>query len=168
MVIRYNQQKGGCLYEATYSFYFGDFGHISVQVKPEKHKTTRKKLKEKKRKDNGILVYRNRIERKKKEKIMTFWCIEIESKEKKRKDNGILVYRNRIERKEKEKIMAFWCIEIESYRKTPLLKSPLFRSLSFISDMLTEYGFFGLLVWFLDEYYDDRGRMRNTKIPRLL
>ena len=32
MVIRYNQQKGGCLYEATYSFYFGDLGHISVQV----------------------------------------------------------------------------------------------------------------------------------------
>jgi hypothetical protein len=40
MIIRYNQEKGGCLYEATYSFYFGDLGHISVQVGkfPQKYK----------------------------------------------------------------------------------------------------------------------------------
>lgn len=31
MIMRCNSKKAGFLFEATYSFYFGDFGHISVQ-----------------------------------------------------------------------------------------------------------------------------------------
>ena len=32
VLIKNYPEKGGNRYEATYSFYFGDYGHISVQV----------------------------------------------------------------------------------------------------------------------------------------
>ena len=36
VLIKHYPDKKGERYEATYSFYFGDYGHISVQVKSAK------------------------------------------------------------------------------------------------------------------------------------
>lgn len=39
-LISHDAEKNGDRYEALYSFYFGDYGHISVQVHQYRHEVT--------------------------------------------------------------------------------------------------------------------------------